>query len=546
VHALIPSTLVESVRTLRRRKLHERAADAIASSHPDDYESLAQHYEEAGRDKKARGYYTRAGERAASAYANLEAERHFRAALELEPSDAKRAEILSELATVINRVGRHEEAITSWKTAADIFGELGNLEQVAKCYASMGQAKWLSGDAVGDLKLSKQGLQKMRDAPDSAELANLLNSTARAHFFTGGTEEAESMCLRALEMARSISAKRVEADTLVTLGMLPTLPMEDALSSYEQAIAICQAEGYLHLEGRAQNNLGVLYDSQAAKFQRGLEHYRAAGEISGRMGDKVGELFSLSNAAWSEVVLGEMASARRSIAYLEELLEELPESEASHNTYRISLAQFEHGMGNIAKASELWRELFQDSLDAGMPINVAIDSRYFGLVLIEVGQFEEASTVLQRGVEAADEIGENRVLTRAVLVQTLARSGDLDRARRAYDEAEQIHREHSYPRDEMRLQMAHADLVTAEQRWDEMPAAFERAAQALERADARLWRAGLLRDWAEAHIQRSQTEDPARAVALLKEALSEYEAMGSSGYSTLTHSRIRELEAKSP
>jgi tetratricopeptide (TPR) repeat protein len=542
VHALIPSTLVESVRTLRRRILHQRAAAAIESLNPGDYESLAQHYEEAGRDEKARGFYAKAGRRAASAYANQEAERHFRAALDLGPSEMKHAELLSELAAVIDRVGRHEEAITSWKAASDIFGKFGHPEQVAKFYASMGRAKWLSGDGIAAQELSKQGLELVQDAPDSADKAHLLNSTARAHFFGGNIKQAESMCRQALKMARSVSAKRVEADALITLGMLPTVSMKDSLSSFEQAIAICQAEEYLALEGRAQNNMGVTYDAKGANFRRGLEHYRAAGEIGARMGDKVGELFSLSNAAWSEVILGELTTARKSIAYLKDLLEELPESEASRRVYQDSVAQFEHAMGNTKEASELRGELFRDSLESGSPLNISIESRYFGLALIETGHLSEASRALQRGVEAADEIGENRVLTRAVLVQILARSGHVDRARRAYDEAEEIHHERSYPRSEMRLRMADADLATAEQRWDEMPAAFERAAQALERAEARLWRAGLLCDWANAHIQRSHAGDLARAVDLRKEALSEYEAMGSLGYAKQTQSRIRELE----
>jgi tetratricopeptide (TPR) repeat protein len=296
------------------------------------------------------------------------------------------------------------------------------------------------------------------------------------------------------------------------------------------------------VEGRAQNNLGVLHDSQGANFRHALEHYLAAGEVSRKIGDKAAELFSLSNAAWSEVVLGEMASARKSIAYLEELLGELPESEASRQIYRVCLAQFEHGVGNFAEALELRSELFQDSLEVGDSINITIDSRYLGLALVEAGKLDEAETVLQRGVEAADEIGMNRVLTRAILTQILARNGDTDRARHAYTEAAEIHREHNYPRSEMRLRMAYADLATAEQRWDEMPTAFEQASQALERAEARLWRAGLLRGWAEAHLQRSNAEDPARAMSLLREALSEYEAMGSPGYVRRIRARIEKLD----
>jgi tetratricopeptide (TPR) repeat protein len=290
----------------------------------------------------------------------------------------------------------------------------------------------------------------------------------------------------------------------------------------------------------------VVLELRAGDFRRAYDHYLISGEICGRMGNKAGELFSLSNAAWSEVFLGELAAARKSIAYLEQLLEEVPESEAPRRIYGTSLAMFEHAMGNLTKTTQMRDELLQRSLEAGEAIHTCIDSRYLGLALIEVGRLDEAATVIQRGVEAADGIGEERVMTRAVLTQVLARGGDIERARRAYEETKQIHSEHNHLRSGLRLQMAYADVVTAERRWDEMPAAFERAAQALERAGARVWRAGLLRDWAEAHIRRGEPEDPARALNLLREALSEYEAMGSTGYVEQTQSRIRELEVKAP
>ena len=113
IHALIPTTLAEGVRTLRRRRLHKRAAAAIEITRPDDYEDLAHHYEEAGNEEQARSYYARAGERASKAFANQEAEDHLRAALDLEPADEERADLPSNLADVIVRQGRSEEAIST-------------------------------------------------------------------------------------------------------------------------------------------------------------------------------------------------------------------------------------------------------------------------------------------------------------------------------------------------------------------------------------------------------------------------------------------------
>ena len=44
VHALIPATLLEGLRTLQRRRLHRSAAIAIETLHPENLEALAHHY----------------------------------------------------------------------------------------------------------------------------------------------------------------------------------------------------------------------------------------------------------------------------------------------------------------------------------------------------------------------------------------------------------------------------------------------------------------------------------------------------------------------
>lgn len=82
VHALIPTTLVEGVRTLKRRRLHRRAANAIEALHPDDLEALAYHFLEAGETEKAVGYLLQVADQARVLYAHQEAIDSYLQALE--------------------------------------------------------------------------------------------------------------------------------------------------------------------------------------------------------------------------------------------------------------------------------------------------------------------------------------------------------------------------------------------------------------------------------------------------------------------------------
>jgi len=93
VHGLIPTTLVEGFRTLQRRRLHRRAAVAIETLHPDNFEALAHHYDQAGNMEKATEYVLKAGDRARGLYAHQEAIDSYQQGLELleEAGDLERA-----------------------------------------------------------------------------------------------------------------------------------------------------------------------------------------------------------------------------------------------------------------------------------------------------------------------------------------------------------------------------------------------------------------------------------------------------------------------
>jgi ABC-type oligopeptide transport system substrate-binding subunit/tetratricopeptide (TPR) repeat protein len=100
-HRLIPTTLVEGLRTLQRRRLHRRAATAIEALRPDNFEALAYHYAQTGRAEKATDYLLKAGDRARGLYA-------------------------------------HQEAIYNYQQALDFLKEAGDVEGAARTLMSLG------------------------------------------------------------------------------------------------------------------------------------------------------------------------------------------------------------------------------------------------------------------------------------------------------------------------------------------------------------------------------------------------------------------------
>lgn len=83
VHALIPTTLVETTRASKRRQLHRQAAEAVEQLNPEDYEVLAFHYQRAGEEGKAVDYLLKTGDRARGLYANQEAIHSYQKAIKI-------------------------------------------------------------------------------------------------------------------------------------------------------------------------------------------------------------------------------------------------------------------------------------------------------------------------------------------------------------------------------------------------------------------------------------------------------------------------------
>ncbi|MFQ5924170.1 MAG: protein kinase, partial [Anaerolineales bacterium] len=71
-HALIPTTLVEGLRVLQRRRLHRRAAEAMEERDPENYTALGMHLLEAGQSEQGVDYLLMAGDQARLVHAHDE------------------------------------------------------------------------------------------------------------------------------------------------------------------------------------------------------------------------------------------------------------------------------------------------------------------------------------------------------------------------------------------------------------------------------------------------------------------------------------------
>jgi tetratricopeptide (TPR) repeat protein len=221
-HELIRQTLLADLSTLKRERLHLRAADAIERRYTADLEEhaadLTHHLSRAGRlaDRpRLVRYLTIAGERAADAAAFDDAVAHFQQALSLleRSTQETRAELLERLAMALRSVGRWDDALTTMNEALDLYQALGRTDALGRLsWAMVSQLTW-TARVPEAVQAAQRALAALGDIA-SADRARLLSAMAWAVSLGNDHATAKRMFDQARGLADQVGDERALADVL--------------------------------------------------------------------------------------------------------------------------------------------------------------------------------------------------------------------------------------------------------------------------------------------------------------------------------------------
>ena len=557
-HTLVREAAYASLLTNDRKRLHFAVGEAVERMYPDRLASreiaatLARHFREAGDDQRALKYYTMAGKAALASYANQEAERHHRRALELARSEGERAALLSGLGEALFAQSSYDEAIQAWQEGIALYRALGPeaYNGTARLYARSARAAWHAGDTPSGLKLCQEGLEAVTDAPESHEVALLVHEAGRAYFFNGLPEEAESLCRRALEMAEHLGALEVQADALATIGVLPNQSDEVVLEALTRAVEIAETAGLLHIAHRAHHNLGVKKSELLGDERAARDHYLQAAEFARKRGVPHEEIISLINVLNVSLAQGEMASVEELLPEVEQLISIISDPAPAKLKLSGIEAEMMINRGQWKEALQLLRTSQAEARQRGDLQALLYNSVGIADIQLELNRLgapndlSDAEVALKTAIEISDRGVGGRVWPRCLLSIVHARQGEFHDAHLLLAETREIAGPKPTIWDEGSLKTAEAELAYAEKRWSDSLAACEVVAGIFARLEMRPRWARMLMLWADVYISRGEPTDLERAQALLREALSAYEDMGLSYFAGLVEEQLRVARAK--
>jgi predicted ATPase/class 3 adenylate cyclase len=318
-HAVLQEVTYENVLKRVRRLYHKLVAEWLIERSGErlgEFTGLiAEHLELAGETEQAVAYLARAGQQAASQFANAEAVDYFSRALglldhaRLDPDRAReqRYALLLGREAIHGLLGKREAQKQDLEALQGLADERGRAEAALR-YAAYHDAV---SQFAAALEAADEAVRCAEQSGDRGEKTKGLIAGARALWRQGRFEEARTRLGEALALARQEGDRASEADSLHNLGAVLYFlgEAQDARDHWEQARKIRHNLGDRRQEATSLGNLVAVY-SGLGDLAQGKVCSEQALEIHQIIGDRRGEATALSNLAGIYHALGDLAAAR--------------------------------------------------------------------------------------------------------------------------------------------------------------------------------------------------------------------------------------------
>ncbi len=554
-HALIQDAAYSSLLKADRRVLHRAIGQTLERLYPEQIAELAStlgfHFAAAGETEQAHKYLALAGDYALAHYANVEAEQHYRAALELGGAEAGRAHLFAGLSDALYAQARYTEAAQAYRAGIQSYQVIGDDDTAARLYARASETMFRDGEVSGALALCQEGLAipSIAAMPDTRGLAELLHETGKAYYFNSLLDQTRSLCERAMLIAERLGLMDLQVNVLATLGLLTDQSYEAQVQTLTRAVELTEAAGVRGVPAwRARNNLASQL-SRAGDFSVCLQLQQRIFETARQDGLVGFEVWALTEMTYYYLQLGEFKAMDELRLTVRRLLSSVPSMLIGPDflAYEAMLAYYQ---GDTAEALRVLESARDDAQRNNILESVVWMNNVLAEASLEIGALEAATGTAQRALMGSRLPYEDDIVWAfCLLCAARVREGNLPEARRLLDDARTKAGPQPAPLSRARLALTEARLAAAERQWPKAFAAFELTAQLETQMGRRWYRAQTLREWAEAHLARNDVstrfasiDDVDRARKLLHEALALFEEMNVPRYAALVSERLRLLD----
>lgn len=280
-HALAREVIYDDLLLPERRRLHLLVAAALVTDQAAPPAIVAEHWKAGGDRQQAARAYEDAGNAALALNAAAEAVAHFEAAI--TASDQPNVAHYLGLARAYIGSDPLKAKAAAERGIALLTPGSGTARRIDLMHIA-GRARWLMGDAVGNLELARSAVNLIEDQPDSPEKADALEWYANALVTRGDVVAGRSWAERALALANGSGARATAASALLTIASCESeRSARSALELADQAAAVARGARAAEVLARAHAN-GITYSFEVEPQRRRFIRIERAAEFGRRYG----------------------------------------------------------------------------------------------------------------------------------------------------------------------------------------------------------------------------------------------------------------------
>ncbi len=330
---LLKRVAYETLSKADRKARHLAAARHLTTAWGDEQEIVevvAAHYLEAYRllpdaddaadlKRQAREALSRAGERAASLAATVEAAGVFARAAELADDPIVEAQLRDRAGRSAYSGGDMEAARRELERAQELYASAGASREAALVQAVLGNTEWQLHESERALERLQSAYAVLSEAERDEGFAAVAAEFARMQFFMGDLEAAQITIDTALEAAEQLWLPETLSQGLNTAGLIVS-----GLGRWEQGYALIKRSLEIALENdlttaalRAYNNVGDMLDRRD-RFEEAIEVQQAGIALARKVGARANEWRLLGEMAFMLVWLGRYDEARAAFEHIPE------------------------------------------------------------------------------------------------------------------------------------------------------------------------------------------------------------------------------------
>jgi len=419
LQSLVQRVAYETLSKRDRRARHLAAADHIertwggdedeivevVASHLLDAHSLAPEADDAHEVRdRARAMLERAGERARSLASLRLAQGYFERASELTDDPVQRAELLLAAGDCSRNVADLDVAVGLFERAQALFESAGDVRAAARASAGAGEALWLGDRPAEGARRMESALADLEDAEPDHDLALLLATIGKIHFFMADNDRALARLNRALDIAETFGMPDVISDAMDTKALVAGFAghHEEELALLKHALEVALDNEVPTAALRAYSNLSYVFMA-SDRFGEARAYQLDGLALANRYGFQWAANFLRAHLAYNQFIEGEWDA-------LQDLVEEIRSTPTRGQFYggiegfAWATTRFLLARGEIDVATELYERTAGDP-ESGDEQTKAFRWTIRSTILNGTGRHAEALDAARRALTHAALLG---------------------------------------------------------------------------------------------------------------------------------------------